>query len=160
MTLIEIKDWKNQMVELAKTNLRRDGFLTPVTLMLIEQEGEIGMGVYEMNMASVESKNMDVMKIKMITSTKKVLALLMMSETWMRVPKQEEIDAKKVIAPSESDDKDEALMITLETNAVSELQIHKMIRNESDEIIEFEQISDEKGGNYIGRFSNMLAKLN
>jgi len=160
MTLIEIKDWKNQMVELAKTNLRRDGFLAPVTLMLIEQEGEIGMAVYEMNMSSVESKNMDVMKIKMITTTNKVLALLMMSETWMRVPKQEEIDAKKVIAPSESDDKDEALMITLETNAVSELQIHKMIRNESDEIIEFEQISDEKGGNYIGRFSNMLAKLN
>lgn len=130
MTLIEIKDWKNQMVELAKTNLRRDGFLAPVTLMLIEQEGQIGMAVYEMDMSSVESKNMDVMKIKMITSTNKVLALLMMSETWMRVPKQEEIDAKKVIAPSESDDKDEALMITLETNTVSELQIHKMIRNE------------------------------
>jgi hypothetical protein len=160
MTQDEIKDWRDSMVNIAKNNLLRDGLLAPVTLMLIEKDGEIAMGVYNMNMESAETKNNDVMQIRMVTSTNKVLALLMLSETWFKTPSDEEIESGNYIAPSESDDKDEAIMVTLETNAFSEIMLHKIIRDESEKITDFELIGNGLGGTYVGRFTNMLAKLN
>jgi hypothetical protein len=160
MTEDEINNWRDSMVNIAKENLRRDGLLAPVTLMLIEKDGQIGMGVYDMNMESAETKNNDVMQIRMVTSTNKVLALLMLSETWFKTPSDEEIESGNIVSPSLSDDKDEAIMVTLETNAFSEITLHKIIRDESEKITDFEEIGNGLGGTYVGRFTNMLAKLN
>lgn len=160
MTQEEIKDWQDSMVNIAKENMRRDGLLAPVTLMLIEKDGEVGMGVYEMNVESEEAKNNDVMQIRMITSTNKVLALLMLSETWFRNPTDEEIKSGNIISPSDSEHKDEAIMVILETNAFSEINLHKIIRDDSEQVVDFQLIGNGLGGSYVSRFSNMLAKLN
>lgn len=160
MTITDIIKWKNDMVELAKTNLKRDGFLQPVTLMLIEKDGEIGMGIYEMDMSSTQSKNWDIFQIHTITTTNKVLALVMMSETWMRKPSDEEIQTGNILTPSECDDKDEALMITMETNDVSKIELFKIIRDDSNVIKDFDPLPQDKDDKFVGRFTNMLAKLN
>lgn len=161
MTQEQLIDWRNDMINMAKQNLIKDGELAPVTLIMAKdpESGEVGMGVLQMNMENQMTKDLDALRIKQLCSNEVVYGLIMMSEVWMaKAESKEEIESEDFVPPSQRDDKEECLMCSFESTGESTMMMFDMIRDDDGNVVDFKE-RDMEGTNFEGRFVNLLNGL-
>lgn len=157
----ELLEWREDMIKLAQSNILTDGQLVPVTLMMMQDpdSGNVGMAVMEMDMSSEQAKDMASMKIRFIASNNTVYGLVFMSEVWMaKAESKEELESEDFIPPSQREDKQEALMVTFESEGDNIMTIYDIVRNDDGVVVGFKEQVNDDIGSFEGRFANFLSK--
>lgn len=159
MTQEQLVQWREDMIQSAKTNIMTDGELAPVTLVMVKdpESGEVGMGVLQMDMENDMTKQLDAMRIKKICTEETVYGLMMMSEVWMaQAESKEEMESEDFVMPSQRDDKKECMMCTFESTGETKLTMFDIIRDEDGKITELKEHDASGYDGYEGRFANLL----
>ncbi len=148
ITNITLNKIKEQIIDAAKKNFNKDGFLAP-TAIILTKTGEIRP--FLLNMSSIEEKENTEIFLKEYVIENDAIMIMTIMECFMKQMSKEEyqLSGKSL---KDAKDKTEGVVITFETAFTGEL-LQLEIDREKQELLDGIKTSE-----YEGRFSNILKK--